>query len=216
MRRIAVLASGSGTNLQALLDAIAGNTLDAEVVVVASDRPDAGALRRATAAGIPTVALPLLERKNPSARQAYDLLLADVLLAFQPDLVVLAGWMLIFTQAFLSRFPGRIINVHPALLPDDGGVEVSASCGPLPALRGARVVRDALARHMPVTGVTVHYVTAEVDSGPVILRHEVPVHPDDNEIRLHERIKEVEHQLLPSAVGIALEAVTTTNREGAG
>ena len=214
MRRIAVLASRSGTNLQALLDAIACGSLEAQVCVVLSDRADAGALRRAADVGVATVSLPLADRHDPVARQAYDLQLANVLLAFNPDLLVLAGWMLILTPAFLSRFPDRIVNVHPALLPDDGGCEVFTSRGPLPALRGARVVRDALARRLPVTGASVHYVTDAVDAGPVILRQEVPVLPDDDEQRLHERIKVVEHQLLPRAVGMALAAITTSTMEG--
>jgi phosphoribosylglycinamide formyltransferase 1 len=214
VRRIAVLASGAGTNLQALLDAIQCGTLDAEVVVVVSDRAETGALRRAAGAGIAAMSLPLANRHDPIARQAYDLRLADVLLAFQPDVLVLAGWMLILTPAFLDRFPGPIVNVHPALLPDDGGVEVLTSRGLLPALRGARAVRDALARRLPVTGATVHYVTNAVDAGPVIMRHEVPVLPDDDEFRLHERIKTVEHRLLPRAVAMALAAIGGPTREG--
>ncbi len=211
LRRIAVLASGSGTNLQALLDGTACGTLDAEVVVVVSDRADAGALRRATAAGVPAVSLPLADRRDPAVRQAYDRRLAEVLRAFEPDLIVLAGWMLILTPEFLERFPGQIVNVHPALLPDDGGVEVLTSHGCLPALRGPRAVRDALKQRLPATGATVHYVTTAVDSGPVILREEVPVLPDDDEPRLHERIKAVEHRLLPRAVAMALAGESASN-----
>ena len=214
MRRIAILASGAGTNLRALLGAIESGRLDAEVAVVASDRPEAGALRLAADAGIVAVSLPLADRHDPVARQAYDLQLADVLLEFKPDLLVLAGWMLILTPAFLDRFPGPIVNVHPALLPDDGGIEVLTSCGLLPALRGARAVKDALAQRLPVTGATVHYVTTAVDAGPVLLRQEVPVLPDDNEIRLHERIKTVEHRLLPRAVAMALAATSDLTMEG--
>ena len=213
LRRIAVLASGSGTNLQALLDATACGTLDAEVVVVVSDRADAGALRRATAAGVPAVSLPLADRRDPIVRQAYDRRLAEVLRAFAPDLIVLAGWMLILTPEFLERFPGQIVNVHPALLPDGGGIEVLTSHGRVPALRGPRAVRDALRRRLPATGATVHYVTTTVDSGPVILREEVPVLPDDDEIRLHERIKSVEHRLLPRAVAMALTACSASKVE---
>ena len=213
-RRIAVLASGAGTNLQALLDAIAQGTLDARIAVVVSDRAGAGALRRASEAGIAAVSLPLAARHDPVAREAYDRQLAGLLLAFNPDLLVLAGWMLILTPAFLDQFPGRIVNVHPALLPDDGGVEVFTSRGALPVLRGPRVVRDALAQRLPVTGATVHYVTTAVDSGPVILRQEVPILPDDDESQLHERIKMVEHRLLPRAVTIALAAISASTLEG--
>jgi phosphoribosylglycinamide formyltransferase 1 len=213
LRRIAVLASGSGTNLQALLDAAACGTLEAEVVAVVSDRANTGALRRAAAAGVAAISLPLADRHDPVVRQAYDRLLAEMLRAFEPDLIVLAGWMLILTPELLGRFRGRIVNVHPALLPEGEGIEVLSSHGRLPVLRGPRAVRDALRRRLPVTGATVHYVTAVVDSGPVILREEVPVLPDDDEVRLHQRIKSVEHRLLPRAVTMALAAVSTSNVE---
>jgi phosphoribosylglycinamide formyltransferase 1 len=213
LRRIVVLASGSGTNLQALLDAAACGTLEAEVVAVVSDRANTGALRRAAAAGVAAISLPLADRHDPVVRQAYDRLLAEMLRAFEPDLIVLAGWMLILTPELLGRFRGRIVNVHPALLPEGEGIEVLSSQGLLPALRGPRVVRDALRRRLPVTGATVHYVTTAVDSGPVILREEVPVLPDDDEVRLHQRIKSVEHRLLPRAVTMALAAVSTSNVE---
>jgi phosphoribosylglycinamide formyltransferase-1 len=211
--RIAVLASGAGTNLQALLDAIACGTLEAEVVAVVSDRANTGALERAAAAGVAAMSLPLTDRHDPVVRQAYDRRLAEVLRAFEPDLIVLAGWMLILTPELLDKFRGRIVNVHPALLPEGEDIEVLSSQGLLPALRGPRVVRDALRRRLPVTGATVHYVTAAVDSGPVILREEVPVLPDDDEVRLHQRIKSVEHRLLPRAVGMALAAVSASNME---
>ena len=205
-KRLAVLASGSGTNLQAILDAECQGELAglAQVVAVVSNRAECGALRRAANAGVPTVTLPLADRRNPGLREAYDRQLADVVAAFAPDLIVLAGWMLIFSQPFLDRFPGRIINVHPALLPDDGETEVLTSQGVLPALRGPRVVRDALAQGLPLTGATVHYVTLAVDAGPVILREEVPIHVGEDEGTLHERIKVVEHRLLPRAVAVAL------------
>jgi phosphoribosylglycinamide formyltransferase 1 len=213
LQRIAVLASGSGTNLQALLDATAHGTVKAEVAVVVSDRVDAGALRRAAAAGVATVWLPLVDRLDPVVREAYDRRLAAVMGAFEPDLIVLAGWMLILGPRFLNLFPGRIVNVHPALLPDGDGVEVLTSHGRFPALRGPRTVRDALRQRLPATGVTVHYVTNAVDCGPVILREEVPILPDDDEGQLHERIKSVEHRLLPRAVAMALEAVSASNVE---
>jgi phosphoribosylglycinamide formyltransferase 1 len=212
-QRIVVLASGSGTNLQALLDASACGTLEAEVAAVVSDRAGAGALRRAEAAGVATVSLPLADRLDPGVREAYDHRLARVTSAFEPDLIVLAGWMLILGPVFLDRFPGRIVNVHPALLPDGEGIEVLTSHGRLPALRGPRTVRDALRQRLPATGATVHYVTNAVDCGPVILREEVPILPDDDEIQLHERIKSVEHRLLPRAVTMALAAVSRSNVE---
>lgn len=205
MKRIAILASGSGSNAQALIDAVRAGDLPVEISAIVSDRPESGALQRAANAGIAGVSLPLGNRRDVQQREAYDCQLADVVAAFHPDLVVLAGWMLILTPAFLDRFPGKIINVHPALLPDVGEDEVLASCGPLPALRGARAVRAALRLGLPLTGATVHHVTTDVDSGPVILREEVPILPGDVETRLHERIKAVEHRLLPRAVAMLLE-----------
>jgi phosphoribosylglycinamide formyltransferase-1 len=206
MKRLAVLASGSGSNAQALLDATRSGTLDAEVVVVVSNRADAGVLRRAACVGVATVAMPLADRRDQRVREAFDGQLAEVVAAFKPDLVVLAGWMLILTPAFLDRYPGKIVNVHPALLPDGVEQAVQTSQGHLPALRGSRAVRDALRQKLPLTGATVHYVTTDVDAGPVILREEVPIYPNDDEVTLHERIKAVEHRLLPRAVALVLAA----------
>lgn len=214
MNRIAILASGSGTNAQAIIDATQRGELDAEVVVLASNQAEASALARAEAAGVATLFLPLANRRDPQGRAAFDLLLADGLEAFRPDLIVLAGWMLILPPGFLERFPNRIINVHPALLPDGEEPDVLSSRGRLPALRGPRVVRDALALQLPVTGATVHYVTDVVDAGPVILRQEVPIYPADDEPALHSRIKAVEHELLPRAAKIALAGVQWTEDRG--
>lgn len=204
MKRLAVLISGSGTNLQAVIDATRAGALPVEIAVVISDRPAAYGLRRALDAGLPTVCLPLRDRRDAGARGAYERRLADILAAFAPDLIVLAGWMLVFSAEFLARFPGRVINVHPALLPDDDGEVVATSCGPQPVFRGAHAVRDALAAGVPVTGSTVHIVTARTDTGPVIVREEVPIAPGDDEATLHERIKAVEHRLLPRAIASVL------------
>lgn len=204
MKRVVVLASGSGSNLQALIDAQQAGELPAEIAAVISDRPGAGALERAERAGIPAVAVPLRDRRDASARTAFEQVLADEIAAFSPDLLVLAGWMLILGEPVLQQYEGRIINVHPALLPDDPVDVVESSCGPLPVLRGAHAVRDALRRGLPVTGATVHVVTPVVDTGPVLLREEVPILADDDQHRLHERIKRVEHTLLPRAVTLML------------
>lgn len=200
LHRLAVLVSGSGTNLQALLDACRQGELPAEVAVVVSDRAQAGGLQRALDAGVAAIYLPLARRRDPVERRAFERRLADCLAAFRPDLIVLAGWMLVLSPEFLDRFPGRIVNLHPALLPEDGGPTVVTSRGEQPAFRGAHAVRDALAAGVPVTGTTVHFVTAVPDSGPVILKAEVPVLPGDDEETLHRRIKAVEHRLLPEAV----------------
>lgn len=204
MSRIVVLASGSGTNLQALIDAERSGTLAGSVALVVSDRA-CGALERAEVAGIASALVPLRDRKDQTERAGFDARLVEMVASARPDLVVLAGWMLLLDDGFLVRFPGQVINVHPALLPDDGGPTVASSAGQLPALRGDRAVRGALRHGLPVTGATVHVVTAELDAGPVILREEVPVLPGDDETTLHERIKRVEHRLLPLAVNRMLD-----------
>lgn len=204
MKRIVVLASGSGSNLQALIDAVQCGKLQATIAAVFSDRPEAGALQRAVHAGIPAVTVPLHDRRNPAARDEFEQRLAEEIAAFAPDLLVLAGWMLILGQPVLERYQGRVINVHPALLPDGPEDEIESSYGLVPVLRGAHAVRDALRQGLPLTGATVHVVTPVVDTGPVLLREEVPILEGDDQDRLHERIKHVEHELLPRAVALAL------------
>lgn len=204
VKRLVVLASGSGSNAQALIDATRTGDLQAEVVAIVSDRAEAGALQRAAEAGIAAVSLPIANRREMQ-REAYDSRLADIVAAFEPDVVVLAGWMLILTPSFLDRFPGKIINVHPALLPHAREDDVLTSQGRIPVLRGARAVRGALRKRLSVTGATIHHVTNDVDAGPVILREEVQIQSDDDEATLHARIKMVEHRLLPLAVALVLE-----------
>ncbi len=176
--RIAVMISGTGTLLQSLIDDPA-RTYD--IAVVAADRPAVG-LRRAQAAGIPTVVIGPAEYPD---RAAWSLALADALSDSDPEWVVSAGFMRILDAAFLDRFPQRVINSHPALLP---------------AFPGAHAVADALAYGVRVSGCTVHLVDAGVDTGPIIAQRTVPVEPGDDEASLHERIKEVEWQLLPEVV----------------
>lgn len=181
--RLAVLASGSGTNLQALLDTLAADpSIPAEIVVVGSDRPDAGALDRARASGIPTVASSLADHPD---RAAWESALVDDLLRAGPDAVVLAGFMRILSGAFLRHWPDRVLNTHPSLLP---------------AFPGAHAVRDALAHGVKVTGCTVHLVDEQVDHGPIVAQRPVEVMAGDDEASLHERIKAVEHELLPWSV----------------
>lgn len=181
--RLAVLVSGSGTNLQALLDASAADPdFGGEVVVVGSDRPGAGGLDRARAAGIATVVQPLASHPD---RSTWEAALRADLTAHRPDVVVLAGFMRLLSGAFLAGWPDRVVNTHPSLLP---------------AFRGAHAVREALAYGVTVTGCTVHLVDEEVDHGPIIAQEAVPVHPHDDEVSLHERIKAVEHRLLPAGV----------------
>lgn len=179
--RVAVLASGTGTNLQAILDTVHGHD-GIEVVAVASDRPRAGALERALAAGVETAVFPRAEFDDRPAR---DAAIAGWLVEREVELVVLAGYMQLLSPSFVERFRGRIVNVHPSLLP----------CFP-----GLDAIGQALAAGVRVTGVTVHLVDEGVDSGPIVLQRAVEVPPDRDPGRLEEEIHRVEHELLPRAV----------------
>ncbi|OMI33393.1 phosphoribosylglycinamide formyltransferase [Streptomyces sparsogenes] len=184
--RLVVLVSGSGTNLQALLDAIAAegaSGFGAEVVAVGADRDGIAGLERAERAGIPTF---VCRVKDHATRADWDRALAGATAAYEPDLVVSAGFMKILGQEFLARFGGRCVNTHPALLP---------------SFPGAHGVRDALAYGVKVTGCTVHLVDDGVDTGPIIAQGVVEVRDEDDESALHERIKEVERSLLVEVVG---------------
>jgi phosphoribosylglycinamide formyltransferase-1 len=195
--RIAVLVSGSGSNLQALIDALENKHLPgAEIVLVVSNKADAYGLQRALRHKLPSIYLPWRQRAQAEAK------LTTLLTLFQADLIVLAGWMRIFSAEFITHFGGSIINLHPALLPDDGnGNTYTTSDGTvIPVFRGLHVVKHALEAGVKVTGSTVHYVTLEVDAGPAICRAEVRIEEGDTEEELHERIKNVEHQLIVEAV----------------
>ncbi len=190
MIRLGVLASGGGTNLQALLDACAARRIDAEVAVVVSNVPGAGALERARRAGVPTELLP---SKGVTDREAYDLGLVEVLRRHRVELVCLAGYMRLVTPAFLRAFgPAggtrgcpRVLNIHPGLLPS------------FPGLHAARQALDYGAR---IAGCTVHFVDEGTDTGPVIVQAVVPVLPADDEASLSARIQAEEHRLYPQAV----------------
>ena len=171
---IGVLVSGEGSNLQALLDR------GLPVCAVASSRAGARALERAARAGVPAATFALVEHES---REARDTAMADWLEACGVELVVCAGYMHLLTTAFLGRFPGRIVNVHPSLLPD---------------FPGARAIEDALAAGVETTGVTVHVVDEGLDTGPVLRQEPLPVEPRET---LVARIHAVEHRLLPEVVG---------------
>jgi phosphoribosylglycinamide formyltransferase 1 len=181
--RLAVLVSGSGTNLQALLDAIAADPgFGGEVVVVGSDRSSAGGLQRAERAGVPTVVEAFADHPD---RATWEAALRRRLEEHRPEVVVLAGFMRILSAAFLGGWPDRVINTHPSLLP---------------AFRGAHAVRDALGYGVKLTGSTVHLVDEQVDHGPIVAQRAVEVREGDDEVTLHERVKAVEHELLPACV----------------
>lgn len=189
--RLAVLASGTGSNLGAVLDATADGRLPARVEVVVSNRATAYALERARAAGVPTehqALRPYLDEGR--TRRDYDTDLADLVARHRPDWIVLAGWMHLLSMAFLGRFPGRVVNLHPAL----------PGCFP-----GAHAIDDAWAAHqrgeVDRTGVMIHLVPDEgVDDGPVLATAEVPIRPGDDRDGLEARIHAVEHELLVSTL----------------
>jgi phosphoribosylamine--glycine ligase len=192
--RIAVLASGGGSNLQALIDAERAGFLQADICFVVSHDVDAGSLRRAHDAALPHAYVPIANRRDPVSRRAHESALVETIRQRSPDLIVLAGWMLVLSENAIRALNTPIINVHPALLPVEGE--------PLdvPILRGAHAVRDALELGLPYTGASVHYVIPEVDAGPVIARESVTITSVDDEASLYVRLKLVEHQLLINAV----------------
>ncbi len=176
---LGVLVSGRGSNLAAILEAQARGRLDARIRIVISNQPDAAALARAERAGVPTR---VISHRGFPTREAFDQALVDALKGAEVDWVVLAGFMRVLTPVFLRAFSGRVINVHPALLP---------------AFPGTRAQRQALEYGVKVAGCTVHLVDEGVDTGPIIAQRVVPVLDDDDEERLAARILAREHQLLP-------------------
>jgi phosphoribosylglycinamide formyltransferase 1 len=210
--RLGVLISGSGSNLQALIDAIESDQLPGvEIALVVSNKADAPGLQRALRHNLPVIYLPWNKPKSIGAAEMSDseAQLTALLRLFQVDLIVLAGWMRILSAPFLAQFPRRVINLHPALLPDSGTGETYTTRDgtTIPVFRGLHAVRQALQAGVPTTGSTVHYVTPTVDAGPVICREEVTIEPGDTEETLHERIKQVEHRLIVEAVRMCREKV---------
>jgi phosphoribosylglycinamide formyltransferase 1 len=179
--RLVVLVSGSGTNLQALLDAATEPAYGAAVVAVGADRDGIEGLARAQRAGVPTFVVPVADFRS---RDDWDIALTEAVATHEPELVVSAGFMKVVGKRFLEQF--AMVNTHPALLP---------------AFPGAHAVRDALAYGVRVTGCTVHLVDSGVDTGPIVDQRAVAVRPDDTEPALHERIKSVERELLVDIVG---------------
>ena len=192
--RIAVLASGTGTNLQAILDALHGRD-GIEVVCVASNRRDARALGRAADADVEIGVFP---RSGHNDRAKRDAAMADWLADRLVDLIVLAGYMELLSPEFVRRFPNRIVNVHPALLPSFAGLDA---------------IGQALEHGVRVTGVTVHFVDEGVDSGPIILQRPVDVPYTRDRSQLEAAIHEVEHQLLPEAIRLIASGAVRTDPE---
>lgn len=185
--RLGVLISGRGSNLQAIIDAIAGGRLAATVAIVISNRADAAGLGRARSAGIETL---YLNPRDYDDRDAYDAAIAEALRARRVDLVCLAGFMRLVGPRLLEAFPNRILNIHPSLLPSFPGLDAQ---------------RQALEHGVQVTGATVHLVTCELDGGPIVLQAAVPVAPGDSVDSLSARILLEEHRIYPEAIRIVLE-----------
>jgi phosphoribosylglycinamide formyltransferase-1 len=185
-RRLGILISGRGSNMLAIGEAIAAGRLDATIAVVISSRAGAPGLERAAAAGIPTA---IIAPKDHPSREACDRAIVDVLRGHGVELVCLAGYMRLITPAFVEAFPNAILNVHPSLLP---------------AFPGLDAQHQAFAHGVKVTGATVHFVTAELDAGPIVLQAAVPVLDDDTAESLSARILVEEHRLYPAAIARVL------------
>ena len=192
--RLIILISGSGSNLQAILDAAANHTLPAEVVLVVSNRKDAYGLVRAELAGVPTLYFPFKPYKDAGrGRDQYDADLATTLQPYQPDLIVLAGWMHVLSPAFLTHFPHQVINLHPALPDTFAGTH---------AIERAY---DAYQRgEISHSGCMVHYTIPEVDAGPVIAQAIVPIQPTDSLSDFETYMHQTEHTLLVEAIRLVL------------
>jgi phosphoribosylglycinamide formyltransferase-1 len=193
---VVVLISGRGSNLQALIDATTEGRIDARIRAVVSNEPDAVGLARAVDAGIETR---VVDHRDYSSRVRFDRALGECVAALRPDLVVLAGFMRVLGAEFVSRFEGRLINIHPSLLP---------------AFPGLDTHRRALEAGVSEHGVTVHFVTPELDAGPAIAQARVPVLPGDDAQTLAERVLEREHELLPRVVGWFAEGRLALGRDG--
>jgi phosphoribosylglycinamide formyltransferase-1 len=181
-KRVAVLISGSGSNLQALMDAARAPDYPAEIALVISNKGDAYGLERARAAGVPAL---FISHKAYETREAFDRAMHEELSAHGIELICLAGFMRLLSPWFVKQWEGRMLNIHPSLLPE---------------FKGAHAVRDALAAGVQESGCTVHYVTEALDAGPIVSQAKVPVLEGDTEETLHARIHEAEHKLYPAAL----------------
>ncbi len=185
--RIGALASGGGTNLQAIIDRCADGSVDAEIVLLICNNPGAGALQRAERAGIPTLTI---DHREFAERKEFDLAVVSALQEAEVDLVVLAGFMRIVTETILDVFPYRVMNIHPALLP---------------AFPGLHVQKKAIEYGAKFSGCTVHFVDTGVDTGPIIIQAVVPIFDDDTEESLSARILAREHKIYPRAIQLFAE-----------
>lgn len=189
--RIGVLVSGRGSNLQAIIDAVDEGWLPVHIAVVVSDKPEAYALERAKAAGIPAV---VIERRCFADAGAFEKAICEILQTYQVELIALAGFMRIIGRELIERYPQRIVNIHPALLP---------------AFPGLHAQGQALAYGVKIAGCTVHFVDEGMDTGPIILQEAVPVQENDTEETLSRRILTMEHNIYPRALQLLAEGRVT-------
>ena len=187
MKRIVILISGRGSNMESMMRTAAAQRWSAQIAAVISNKPDAAGLEIARAAGIPTA---VVNHRDYAGREPFDAALAAAIDPYQPNLVVLAGFMRILTDTFVNHFAGRLINIHPSLLPSFIGLDTHQ-----------RAIDAGVKFH----GATVHFVTPELDHGPIIAQAVVPVHPNDDAETLAARVLEQEHQIYPRAVLDLLE-----------
>jgi phosphoribosylglycinamide formyltransferase 1 len=185
--KLGIMASGSGSNFEAIAQAIANHDLQAQLQVMVYNNPTAKAADRADRLGIPKV---LLNHREFPSREALDAAIVTVMRDYQVDWIVMAGWMRVVTNVLIEAFPHRILNIHPSLLP---------------SFPGAKAIEQALAAGVKITGCTVHIVELEVDSGPILMQAAVPVLPDDTPETLHQRVQVQEHWILPRAIVLAAE-----------
>jgi phosphoribosylglycinamide formyltransferase-1 len=185
--KLGLLASGSGSNVEVISQAIQSGQLNAQIQVVVYNNPTAKVAERADRLGLPKV---LLNHREFASREALDQAIAATLRSHQADWVIMAGWMRIVTQELIDAFPGRILNIHPSLLP---------------SFPGANAVEQALQSGVKITGCTVHYVELAVDSGPIIIQAAVPVLPTDTSETLHQRIQVQEHRIFPLAIALVAQ-----------
>ncbi|MCF6189748.1 MAG: phosphoribosylglycinamide formyltransferase [Cocleimonas sp.] len=188
--RIVVLLSGKGSNLQAIIDQVSVGDIKAEIIAVISNRPDVMGLQRAEKAGIPNH---VLEHTHFASREAFDQSLAQIIDSYEPDLIVLAGFMRILSDVFVEKFQGKLINIHPSLLPK---------------YKGLHTHKQALENRDNEHGATVHFVIPELDTGKNIIQGIVPVKADDTEESLAKRVHKVEHIIYPKAIQWIIEADT--------
>ncbi|RUR72108.1 phosphoribosylglycinamide formyltransferase [Chlorogloeopsis fritschii PCC 9212] len=194
--KLGVLASGSGSNFEAIANAIQNGQLNAQIQVLIYNQPQAYAAVRAANWNVPSV---LLNHRDYNSREDLDRQIVQTLRQYNVEFVVMAGWMRLVTQVLIDAFPHRIINIHPSLLP---------------SFKGVRAVEQALAAGVKITGCTVHLVSLEMDSGPILIQAAVPIMPDDTPEKLHARIQLQEHQILPQAIALTaqkLQALNTTS-----